>query len=280
MILIDFNGIAISNVVTEKVGPDENLIRHIILNTIRLYRKKFYKDYGDLVICTDGFKNWRKDAYPQYKYKRRESRKESKIDWGEYFKIINIVLEEIKENFPYKVIEVPEVEADDIIGTLCEETQKFGRNEPVLIISKDKDFAQLQRYSNVHQFTPQTKSFIKEDNPRKALMEFILKGDSSDGIPNVLNDDNVFVDGIRQKPLRKPVIDKLMDDPKSMGEEVYRNFLRNKKLIDLTETPETLKEKIIYNYENQDKEDNKRKVYTYLIQKRCRLLIEDVKDFV
>lgn len=280
MILIDFNGIAIGNIVTQKLDPDENLIRHMILNSIRMYRAKFHQQYGEIVICTDGFKNWRKEVYPEYKFKRKDARKQSKMDWNEIFRITNMVLEEIKENFPYKVVEVEEVEADDIIAALCEDTQEFGRNQPVLIISKDKDFVQLQKFSNVNQFTPQTKKMIKEANPRKAKMELILKGDQADGIPNVLSPDNTFTDGIRQKPLRQNIIDQLIEDPKSMGEEVYRNFLRNKKLIDLEECPQHLKEKIIYNYESQDPWENKKKVFGYLIEKRCRRLLEDVKDFI
>lgn len=280
MILIDFNGIAIGNIVTQKLDPDENLIRHMILNSIRMYRAKFHQQYGEIVICTDGFKNWRKEVYPEYKFKRKDARKQSKMDWNEIFRITHMVLEEIKENFPYKVVEVEEVEADDIIAALCEDTQEFGRNQPVLIISKDKDFVQLQKFSNVSQFTPQTKKMIKEANPRKAKMELILKGDQADGIPNVLSPDNTFTDGIRQKPLRQNIIEQLIEDPKSMGEEVYRNFLRNKKLIDLEECPQHLKEKIIYNYESQDPSENKQKVFNYLIEKRCRRLLEDVKDFI
>ena len=280
MILIDFNGIAIGNIVTQKLDPDENLIRHMILNSIRMYRAKFRQQYGEIVICTDGFKNWRKEVYPEYKFKRKDARKQSKMDWNEIFRIINMVLDEIKENFPYKVVEVEEVEADDIIAALCEDTQEFGRHQPVLIVSKDKDFVQLQKFSNVSQFTPQTKKMIKEPNPRKAKMELILKGDQADGIPNVLSPDNTFTDGIRQKPLRQNVIEQLIEDPHCMGEEVYRNFLRNKKLIDLEECPQHLKEKIIYNYESQDKSAHKKKVFQYLIDKKCRRLVEDVEDFI
>lgn len=280
MILIDFSGIAIGNIVTQKLDPDENLIRHMILNSIRMYRAKYHEKYGEIVICVDGFKNWRRDVFPQYKYKRKEARKESKIDWNEMFRIINMVLDEIKENFPYKVVEVAEVEADDIIAALCENTQQFGRNEPVLIVSKDKDFIQLQKFSNVDQYSPQTKTMVKESNPRKAKLELILKGDQGDGVPNVLSPDNTFTDNIRQKPLRQNVIDQLINDQHCMGEEVYRNFLRNKKLIDLEETPDHLKEKIIYNYDSQDKWENKKKVFGYLVEKRCRRLLEDVKDFI
>jgi len=280
MILVDYSAIAISNIVTQKLDIEEDLIRHMILNSLRMHRAKHREKFGELVLCIDGSKNWRKDVYPQYKYKRKDARKESKMDWNEVFRIVNMVKEELKENFPYKVVEVDEVEADDIIGVLCEDTQEFGRGQDVMIISGDKDFAQLQKYKNIYQYSPITRKYIKESTPRKQLMELVLKGDTADGIPNVLSGDNVFVEGVRQTPLRQTVIDQLINDPKSMGEEVYRNYQRNKKLIDLTETPEPLKEKIIYNYENQDRWHNKSKVFPYLVEKRCRRLLEDIKDFI
>ena len=278
MILIDYNAIAISNVVTQKLDIDENLVRHMILNSLRMYRSKHHAKYGELVICTDGSKNWRKDAFPNYKFKRKDARKESKMDWNELFRITDMVLQEIKENFPYKVVENINCEADDIIGVLCEDTQEFGRHEPVLIVSSDKDFVQLQKYDNINQYSPMKKSFIKEPTPRRQLQELIMKGDQADGIPNVLSNDNCFVEGIRQTPLRKNILDELIKDPKAKGEEVYRNYLRNKKLIDLGETPQTVKEEIIYNYESQ--KPAKQNVLNYLVDKRCRLLIESVGDFV
>jgi len=278
MILIDYNAIAISNVVTQKLDIDENLVRHMILNSLRMYRSKHHHKYGELVICTDGKKNWRKDAFPNYKFKRKDARKESKMDWNELFRITNMVLEEIKENFPYKVVENDHCEADDIIGVICEDTQEFGRHQPVLIVSSDKDFVQLQKYDNINQYSPMKKKFIKEETPRRQLMELIMKGDQADGIPNVLSNDNCFVEGIRQTPLRKNILDELIKDPKAKGEEVYRNYLRNKKLIDLSETPETVKEDIIYNYESQKPANQN--VLNYLVSKRCRLLIESVGDFV
>jgi hypothetical protein len=150
----------------------------------------------------------------------------------------------------------------------------------VLIVSSDKDFVQLQKYSNIEQFSPMKKRFIREETPRKQLMELIMKGDQADGIPNVLSGDTCFVEGIRQTPLRKKVLEQLINDPKSQGEEIYRNFQRNKKLIDLSETPATVKKEIIYNYEQQDKTAYKKKVFPYLVEKRCRRLLEDVKDFI
>ena len=101
MILIDYNAIAISNVVTQKLELDENLIRHMILNSLRLYRSKHHQKFGELVICTDGMKNWRYDAYPHYKFKRKDARKESKMDWKELFRITNMVQQEIKDNLEY-----------------------------------------------------------------------------------------------------------------------------------------------------------------------------------
>jgi hypothetical protein len=279
MILIDYNAIAISNVVAMKMEVEENMVRHMILNSIRMHRVKNKAKYGEIVICCDGFNNWRKDVFPPYKHKRKDARKESKMDWKELFRITNMVQQEIKDNFPYKVVDVAECEADDVIGVLVEQTQEFGQHEEVMIISGDKDFAQLQKYENVAQYSPVQKKFIKTDTPRKQLMELILKGDTSDGVPNVLSGDNVFIEGVRQTPLRQNKIDQLINDPKSMGEEIYRNYLRNKKLIDLSETPDSVRKEIIYNYTNQ-KVSDRGKVFPYLVDKRCRMLLESVEEFV
>lgn len=286
MILIDYNAIAISNIVTQKLALDENLIRHMILNSIRLYRKKYFREFGEVVITSDGSKNWRYEAFPQYKSKRKEARKESKIDWKEVFRITNKVFEELNENFPYKVIVHDRCEADDVIAQLALSTQvDFGHIEPVMIISSDKDFGQLQKYSNIRQYSPMLKKEIKIDNPRKQLLELILKGDQADGIPNVLSSDDTFTQGIRQTPLRQAKIDEIIADLDE-GELLYaaswyRNYLRNKKLIDLTETPKALKEEIINTFEQQgNKSDNKKKVMSYLIANGCVNLVEVIGDFI
>jgi 5'-3' exonuclease len=104
MILLDFSGIAIAPIVMGQAKyDDENLIRHIILNSIRMYRQKF-KDYGEMVIVADAGGNWRKEVYPEYKGKRKQNREESKIDWDLAFKNISAVLTEIKENMPWKTL--------------------------------------------------------------------------------------------------------------------------------------------------------------------------------
>ncbi len=286
MILIDYNAIAISNIVTQKMDLDENLIRHMILNSIRMYRKKYFREFGEIVITSDGSKNWRYEVFPQYKFKRKDARKESKIDWQEVFRITNKVFDEIRENFPYKVVVHDECEADDVIAQLVVNSQvDFGHQEKVMIISSDKDFGQLQKYSNVSQYSPMLKKEIVIVNPRRHLLELILRGDQSDGIPNVLSIDDCFTEGVRQTPLREAKIDEIMKDLDD-GELLYaaswyRNYLRNKKLIDLTETPSTLKQEIINNFEQQgDKSDNKKKVMNYLIVNGCINLVEVIGDFI
>lgn len=286
MILIDYNAIAISNIVTQKLALDENLIRHMILNSIRMYRKKYFQEFGEVVIASDGSKNWRYEAFPQYKYKRKDARKESTIDWKEVFRITNKVFDELRENFPYKVVVHDKCEADDVIAQLVVNSQvDFGHQEKVMIISSDKDFGQLQKYSNVSQYSPMLKKEIKILNPRHHLLELILRGDQADGIPNVLSIDDCFTEGIRQTPLREAKIDEIMKDLDD-GELLYaaswyRNYLRNKKLIDLSETPDDLKREIINNFEQQgDRSDNKKKVMNYLIVNGCVNLVEVIGDFI
>ncbi len=280
MILLDYNAIAIGNFVVQKVAVDENMIRHMILNSIRMYRQKFGKEYGEMVIVADGMNNWRKDVFPNYKVKRKKNREESSIDWTEAFRIIGMVRDEIRDNFPYKVVHQDGCEADDSIAHIAMSTQEFGRYEPVMIISADGDFKQLQVHKNVRQYSPLTKKLVVEKNPKLELANKILKGDSGDGVPNVMSDDNVFLESRRQSILSAKKREALLDDPMALGEEVYRNYLRNKKLIDLSETPAPVVNNIINTYDSQDPSSNKGKVLNYLIQKRCKLLIESVGEFI
>lgn len=282
MIIIDYNAIAIAPIVQNKIEvADENLIRHLILNSIRMHRKAHKNKFGELIIVNDGGKNWRKQVFPHYKAKRAEDRKASKVDWKDIFRVTTMVFEELGEHFPYRTLRVDQCEADDLVAFLVEQTQEFGNWEPVMIISADKDFGQLQRYDNVHQYSPRLKSMVKIDNPRLQLQTQILEGDRIDGIPNVLSADDVFVNGGRQTPLRQSVIDQLINDPQSMGQEVYRNYLRNKKLIDLSEVPSHVTTEILNTFNAiGDKKANTRKVMPFLIQKDCMRLLESIEDFV
>jgi 5'-3' exonuclease len=283
MILIDYSGISIAPIVMGQAKfNDDQLLRHMILNTIRMYRQKF-KEYGEIVIVADGGGNWRKEVYPEYKFKRKGNREESKIDWDEAFRIINMVLQEIKDNMPYKVIHQWGCEADDSIAEIVKWTQEFGNHEKVMIVSADKDFKQLQKFDNVSQYSPITKKLIKVDNPRLELQEHILTGDAGDGVPNVLSDDKVFAEGRRQNILSAKKKEALLNDPESLGEEVYRNYLRNKKMIDITESsamPDHIRKEIINNFETQNKSDYKKQVLNYFIKHQCRNLIEVLDEFI
>lgn len=282
MILIDYNGLAVGTVLTQKVELDEDMIRHMILNQIRLYNKKFRNEYGQVVIACEG-RSWRKEVFPNYKASRKTTRDDNASYWEELFRIINTVRDELRDYTPYKIIQVERAEADDIIGTLAEMTQEFGKHEPVMIVSNDKDFLQLQKYSNVRQFSPMKKKLIEEKHPHKFLVEHIIKGDSSDGVPNILSGDDVFVNADdRQKPVRQKFVDEViagLDNTELLHTASwYRNYQRNKTLIDLSETPEDIKQNIINTY-NETQVAHRSKLLNYLIQKRCKLLIESIEEF-
>ena len=283
MIIVDFSGICLATILINKQN-DEQMIRHMTLNSLRMYNKKFREQYGEMILACDGMNNWRRGYYPQYKANRRKGRDESTFDWNEAFRIMHTIKDEIRENFPYKVLHLDGCEADDVIGTLVERTQEFGNYEDVMIVSSDGDFKQLQRYDNVKQFSPMLKKLVVEDNPLLNLQLKILKGDSGDGVPNVLSDDDTLVEGRRQTPLSKKKIDAIIEDL-SDGELLYaaswyRNYCRNETLIDLTKTPQDLKQNIINNYEAQDPWKNKSKVFPYLVAKRMNRLIESVQEFI
>ena len=283
MILVDFSGIAIANIAINKVN-DEGMLRHMMINSLRMYRSKFKDQYGELVLAIDAGNNWRRNYYPQYKANRKKSRKESDFDWNEAFRILDLVQTEIRQNFPYKVIKIDECEADDVIGTLVANTQEFGQYEDVMIISSDHDFKQLQKFPNVKQFSPLLKKPVVEDNPRSNLVEKILTGDAGDGVPNVLSHDDVFVNGERQTPLSRKKKDAIIEDL-AEGELLYaaswyRNYCRNKTLIDLTETPDRLKNKIISEFNSQDQWKNKGLVLPYLINNNMKMMIESIEELV
>ena len=150
-------------------------------------------------------------------------------------------------------------------------------NGKTLILSGDKDFIQLQKYRNVTQYSPITKKYVNGVDPEEYLNEHIMKGDSSDGVPNVLSPDNTFVDGLRQKPLSKKKITSFIDGDLP-NDEVKRNFQRNETLIDLTKSPEDLFIKILREYQDAP-EGDRSKLLNYFTQKRLRNLVESIGEF-
>ena len=283
MIIIDYSQISIASFYAQPNAElSEEFLRHMILNTIRMYSHKYKAEYGEIVIACDGGNSWRKGFFPPYKAHRKKAREDSGMDWNLFFTYLNQIREEIKENFPYKVVHLEHIEADDVIATLVKETQEFGKNEPVMIISSDKDFIQLQKYKNVKQFSPIQKKLVADSNPRLYLFEHIIRGDSGDGIPNILSADTTFVDGNRQTPVSKKKIDawleKAEDLQSVMEPEVYRNYQRNKLLIDLDMIPKDYTDSILYAFEQQPVAPRAR-ILDYLIKKRCKMLVESVSEF-
>lgn len=276
MILIDMSQIlfAAASMSMKNGKADINIVRHMTLNSLKKYRKEYFDEYGELVICCDGKHSWRREFFPQYKAMRKSGREASSVDWGEIFEMFNQLKREIKENFPYRVIQVDTAEADDIIGTLIIRQREEG--EKVLIVSSDKDFIQLQREENVFQYSPATKKFLNGVDPQEYLKEHILRGDKGDGIPNVLSGDNAIVDRIRQTPIRKKNLELWMNG--SLPSEHTLRFERNTELIDLRYTPWDIQNKIL-EQKNQEPIGNRNLLPSYFEEHKLEVLEKHINDF-
>lgn len=294
MIIIDYSQTIISNLMAELNGQKDvdlevDLLRHMVINTIRSHYTKFKEEYGELVIACDSKKYWRKDHFPYYKANRKKLREESGYNWNLIFDTINLLKQELKDFFPYKVIEVTGAEADDIIATLCKWSQEndlvqtglISEPQPMLIISGDHDFIQLQKYSNVKQFSPIQKKFVKSDKTSsEVILEHIIKGDKGDGIPNVLTADDAIVNGERQKPITSKKLTEWISDPISMprDENFLRNFQRNKLLTDFSQIPLEVENNILNTFNNYPNKD-KSLVLNYFIEHKMKNLIELIEEF-
>jgi hypothetical protein len=284
-ILIDFNQVMLASLFASignhhNIDVDENLIRHMFLNSLRSNRKKFGQEFGEIVICADGKNSWRKEVYPYYKANRRKSREESELDWNELFRIVNLIRDELREFFPYKVIHLDHCEADDIIGVIVNEigTELNIGTEPILILSGDKDYIQLHRFANVKQYDPVRKKWIQNSNPDKYLAEHIIKGDTGDGVPNILSEDNCLAVGSRQKPMTAKRLDQFLNNPESMDAETLRRYHRNKMVIDLSEVPDTHKNRILEEFNNTETA-GRNGLFNFFVSKKLKNLITDLQDF-
>jgi hypothetical protein len=252
----------------------------MFLNSLRSNRKKFGQEFGEVVICADGKDSWRKKVFPYYKANRKKSRDESELNWNELFRIINVIREELKEFFPYKVIHIDHCEADDVIGVIVNDlgTELNIGSEPILILSGDKDYIQLHRFANVKQYDPVRKKWIQNSDPDKYLREHILKGDIGDGVPNILSADNCIAVGERQKPMTAKRIEQFTANPESMDSLTQSRFHRNKLMIDLSEIPQKYKDQILEEY-SKDKDIGRSHLFNYFIEKKLKNLITDIQDF-
>ena len=282
MIIFDYNQVVISNLMEQigssKTTVEPTLVRHMVLNTIRAYVKKFKESHGpEVVIACDTKNYWRRDIFPHYKAGRKKARDASGHDWTAIFECMSLIKQELRDYSPYKVVEVETCEADDVIATLV---QKYSSTQKIMILSSDKDFAQLQRYPNVEQYSPILKKFIKEPFPLAQLKQLIIRGDKGDGVPNILSADNCIVEGVRQKPITEAKIIVWMNqEPKEFcNEEMLRNFSRNETMIDLTKIPSGLMEKILDTYD-EAKGNSRQKFMNYMIANRLKNLIEVIDEF-
>lgn len=284
MILLDLNQVCISNLMAQlgnytNTKFDEDLLRHMVLNTIRSLNKKFALEYGELIICCDDKKVWRKDVFPFYKANRKKAREESELDWHLIFNTLNKIKVDLKEFFPYRVIQVEGAEADDVIGTLAiKHGQMLNIGTPILILSGDKDFVQLQIFGNVSQYDPVRKKSIKSADPVQFTRELIIKGDRGDGIPNILSPDDSIVNNIRQKPVRVERFEGLSNPRKELTGELLKNWIRNEQLIDLTFIPENIQTKVLEEFEEQ-KDKTRDKLMQYLIDKKLKVQLEHIDEF-
>ena len=278
MIFVDFNQVCISNIMQDiKNNSDieENLVRHMILSSLLMYKQKFGPEYGELVICCDSPKSWRKDVFPFYKANRKSYRENSDFDWKKIFLILNKIRDELRESFPYRVIEVDGAEADDIIGQFA-----LNAKQPVLILSSDKDFIQLQSNPNVKQYSIIQKKYLNGVDPYTYLKEHIIKGDRGDGIPNILSDDDTFVSQKRQNKIQKVKIESWiqMDPQEFCNDRMYRNYCRNEQLVSLHKTPSDIIDKIVDLYKNY-KDNGRSKLFNYFVKHKLKNLMEHIQEF-
>ena len=283
MILVDLNQVLLAGLMAQisnqkGIKLEEDLIRHMVLNILRMHLRTFRNEYGEIVLCCDNRKYWRKEFFPYYKAGRKKSREKSALDWHLIFDMLAKFKAELKENFPYKVIDVEGAEADDVIGTLV---PLYAAHEKILILSSDGDFLQLQRWgSNVKQYNPAMKKFLKSEDPLVELKEKIISGDKGDGIPNIFSPADCFVRDLRQKPITKGLMDKLLNEQSEKWEDeiAKTGFSRNQTLIDLSLIPNEIKTKIINTYE-ETKPASKQKMLTYFMEHKLKNLMDVIEEF-
>lgn len=275
-------------VLLEKTEKGEELeekdFRIMVMNSIRKNVGKFKGDYGrDVIIACDTTHakghSWRKDYFPYYKAKRTKDKMESALDWPTFFKHFNTIKDEIKEHTNYKVIDVESAEADDIISHFAFKHGVFmgEGDEKIVIISADKDFLQLQKFSNIKQYDPIRDRFLTTPNPHLYLLEHIIRGDRGDGVPNVLSPDDNFVSGKRAVTLTKKRFDALFESARD-GTIETPGYFRNRVLIDLVHTPQSIHDKIHQIYEEESNK-GKKSIMSYLTKYRMPSLIDSLKDF-
>ena len=308
MILVDYAGTAISNIMAELAGRTDvvlnvQVVRHMILNAIRSYKSKFGKEFGEIVIVCDSRKCWRKQVFPNYKINRKKDRTSSGFNWQNIHEALNIIKEELETTFPYPVVEVSNAEADDCIAALVMWLQnnqlKKGTAlvddapQPIIIISADGDFKQLQKYANVKQYDPiRNKDIVVNENAERVLKEKIIRGDKGDSVPTFLDDDDSMASGKRATTLMTKKVEEwkgmsdeeIATDPylmskKYMKEYILKNLSRNRNMVDLSKVPQDIQDQTIANYLIQSGARNRSLLMNYFVKHGLNQLIEKMGEF-
>jgi hypothetical protein len=295
MILLDFSGsifAAIHTDIAKGEKPNKEYIRHIVINTIRFYNKMFRDEYGLMNVILDS-SSWRDEVFKQYKFERRKNREADDNEWSTIFEYIFEIQEDIRANFPFPVIQADQAEADDVIGYMAKDS-----NEPVMIVSNDKDFGALLQYSNVSIYRPIVNGKEKTPitNPVHFEFELIICGDKADGVPSVRCDDDFYVNQHKDrvagiKVTRAPPVSTKLKKAwweakqvgeealeKEMGAEVYNRYLRNRQLISLDCIPERV-EYEIRKAIKLVKPANIMKALAFMQKNRMSRLAKEISDF-
>lgn len=292
MILVDFSSITLAHILAalpKLPELNEQIIRHLVLNSLVHTQRKFRSDYGELVICCDSKGSWRKETFPYYKANRKNQRAATTIDWNLIYSSLNSIIEDLHVVFPYKTIKVDRAEADDIIAVLI----KNQVSDKYLIVSNDKDFNQFQYfYKNVDQFMSLSEKFYKVTFNEAVLNYYkhIISGDAVDGIPNIFSDDDAIVNinkrqnRVTQK--RQEEVIKILLNNESLEEklpDIAANYTRNKTLIDLSKVPDDIEKSIMeaFTFEgtNPLKAKDRSQILNYLTQHKLKNLMTNLADF-
>lgn len=166
-------------------------------------------------LVFDASDNWRRDSFPEYKASRKARRKESDFDWQYFYDLLHSLEEDLLMSLPICKLKKNGFEADDLIAYYAMKNAGPPVLDHLVIVSADKDMMQLLPYANI--FNPRSKIFI----PRGSdpidydydLLEHLIRGDHSDGVPNMLSDDDVFTnENKRNKPIRARQLNELKEE--------------------------------------------------------------------
>jgi len=230
--------------------PELQLHKHMFLTTLFSALGKFSPD--EVVLAVDGKGNWRKSIYKSYKENRKIDRENDLFPWDEYFSHFEELIKGIKSTFPFKVIHIPRVEADDIAAVIVKHSTGY-RN---ILVTSDQDYIQLLQHKNTNLFDPMKNKWVQEKDPKRALELKIMIGDKSDNIPaikprvgiktamKILDTEDKF-----EQVLKEEIEIKNKDGEIVKTEKVKDNYNRNKKLIDMDFIPNVIIKEVLKRYD-------------------------------